>query len=166
MIAGAGSAGLVAGMRAAGIDFVASVPDLHLVDILDGIAKADEIIHVPVCREEEGVGICTGAWLAGRRPALVMQNAGMLNSANALTTTAAQFEIPMLLVLWYAGGLGDRGFHRLGEVTEPVLEALRIRSVVLRDPATIAHETEGAARLAFDSRRPVAVLATYAALEA
>lgn len=161
-----GGARVVGGLRAAGIDFVASVPDFHLLDIIDGVASAVDIIHVPVCREEEGVGICTGAWLAGRRPALVMQNAGLLNSANALTTTAAQFEIPMVLVLWYAGDIGDTGFHRLGEVTEPVLEALRIRSVVLREPATIAQETERAARLAFDSRRPVAVLATYAAFEA
>jgi sulfopyruvate decarboxylase subunit alpha len=153
-------------MRAAGIDFVASVPDMHLVDLLDRVAATNGIIHVPCCREEEGVGICAGAWLAGRRPALVMQNAGLLNSANALTTTAAQFEIPMLLVVWYAGSVGDRGFHRLGEVTEPTLDALRIRAVVLRDPKTIADETEHAARLAFDSRRPVAVLATYQAFEA
>src|SRR5262249_39614880 len=105
---------LVEGLRAGGIDFVASVPDQHLLEVLDLVSGDDAFLHVPLCREEEGVGVCTGAYLGGRRPALLMQNAGLLNSCNGLTTTALQFEIPLLLVVWYAGDFGDNAFMRLG----------------------------------------------------
>lgn len=153
------------GLREAGIDFVASVPDLHLLELVDQISKDDSIIHVPLCREEEGVGVCAGAYLGGRRPALLMQNAGLLNSCNGLTTTDLQFEIPLLLVSWYAGDFGDNAFMRLGEVTEPVLRGLGIRYTVLRDPATIVPDIVRAAKLATHGKRPVAVLATYSTLE-
>src|SRR6185369_11286325 len=121
---------------------------------------APELKHVPLCREVEGVGICAGAYLAGKKPALLMQNAGLLNSCNGLTTTALQFEIPLLLVVWYAGDLGDTAFMRLGEVTEPVLRGLGLRYSVLRDPATLSHDVAQAAKLAIYARRPVAVLLT------
>ena len=156
---------VITGLRQAGIDFVASVPDLHFVELLEEIANDASITHVPLCREEEGVGVCAGAYLGGRKPALVMQNAGLLNSCNGLTTTGLQFEIPLLLVVWYAGDFGDNAFMRLGEVTEPVLRGLGIRHTVLRDPATIVPDIARAAKLATHSKRPVAVLATYATLE-
>jgi sulfopyruvate decarboxylase subunit alpha len=156
---------VVEGLRQGGIDFVASVPDQHLVELVERISTDDAFVHVPLCREEEGVGVCTGAYFGGRRPMLLMQNAGLLNSVNALTTTALQFEIPMLLLAWYAGDFGDTAFMRLGEVTEPVLRGLGIRYIVLRDPAGIVADVVRAARLALYSKRPVALLATYAALE-
>jgi sulfopyruvate decarboxylase TPP-binding subunit len=93
-----------------------------------------------------------------------MQNAGLLNACNALTTTALAFEIPMLLLVWYAGHLGDTAFMRLGEVTEPVLRALGIRSFVPADAAAAAAIIPQAATLARQAQRPVAVLLTKSAL--
>src|SRR5262249_54088112 len=136
-----------------------------LLEVLDLVSGDDAFLHVPLCREEEGVGVCTGAYLGGRRPALLMQNAGLLNSCNGLTTTALQFEIPLLLVVWYAGDFGDNAFMRLREVTEPVLRGLGIRYTVLRDPTTIVPNVVQAAKLAVYSKRPVAVLATFSTLE-
>jgi sulfopyruvate decarboxylase subunit alpha len=120
--------------------------------------------HVPLCREEEGVGICAGAYLAGKKPALLMQNAGLLNSCNGLTTTCLQFQIPLLLLIYYAGDFGDRGFATVGSVTEPVLEALGIRTYVLRRVDEVEETLRGAQILAEDSRRPVAVLLTKSVL--
>jgi sulfopyruvate decarboxylase TPP-binding subunit len=91
-------------------------------------------------------------------PAVVMQNAGLLNTMNALTTTALAYEIPMLLVVWYAGHLGDSAFMRLGEVTEPALRALGIRTFVPRDAQDAAAIIPDAVRLSRHGSRPVAVL--------
>lgn len=120
-------------LKRAGINFVASLPDASLVPLVLGFERDADIIHIPLSREEEGVGICTGANIAGKRCALMMQNAGLLNSCNALTTAARQIQIPMLLLVLYAGALNDMAFPLLGEVTEPVLEALGIPSYVLDD---------------------------------
>ena len=46
----------------------------------------------------------------------------------------------------------------MGDVTEPVLEALGIRHYVLRDRAAVMQTIAGATVLTMDSRRPVAVL--------
>ncbi len=119
-------------LKKAGVGVVASLPDEHIAALIRAIAEDPDVRHVPLCREEEGVGICTGAYLGGKNTALLMQNGGLLNSCNALTTTALQFEIPMLLLVYYAGDIGDRGFTTVGRVTEPVLAGLGIRTYVLR----------------------------------
>jgi sulfopyruvate decarboxylase subunit alpha len=154
------AAAIVAGLKKAGIDFVATLPDEKMVELIRTVQSDPELRHIPLCREEEGIAICAGAYLAGRKTAVIMQNAGFLNSCNALTTTSMQFQIPTLLLIYYAGDIGDRGFTTLGAVTEPVLQAMGIRSYILRQADDIDEILRGAQILADDSKRPVAVLLT------
>jgi sulfopyruvate decarboxylase subunit alpha len=134
------------------------------VEVIRAVEKDPAFRHIPLCREEEGIGICAGAYLAGKKTALIMQNAGFLNSCNALTTTCLQFQIPTLLLIYYAGDIGDRGFTTLGSVTEPVLHAMGIRSYILRTTDDIDGTLRGAQVLADDSKKPVAVLLTKSVL--
>jgi sulfopyruvate decarboxylase subunit alpha len=158
------AAAIVAGLKKAGIDFVATLPDEKMLGLIRAIEKDTDLKHVPLCREEEGIGICAGAYLAGRKTAIVMQNAGFLNSCNALTTTSLQFQIPLLMLIYYAGDIGDRGFTTLGSVTEPVLQAMGFRTYVLRRREDIDEILTGAQMLADDSKKPVAVLLTKSVL--
>lgn len=160
----AGAQNILAGLKGAGIDLIASVPDINMLQLLNLLYQDKEIAHVPVGREEEGIGVCTGAHLGGKTPAMLMQNGGLLNSANGLTTTALQFGIPVLLLIYYAGDLGDNAFHMVGLVTEPVLQGLGIKYVVMRDPDKVKQEIAGAVTLANASKRPVALLLTRAVL--
>jgi sulfopyruvate decarboxylase subunit alpha len=162
----ASAAAIIAGLKNAGIDFVATLPDEKMLELIRSVDKDPELKHVPLCREEEGIGICAGAYLAGRNTAIIMQNAGFLNSCNALTTTSLQFQIPILMLIYYAGDIGDRGFTTLGAVTEPVLQAMGFRSYVLRRNEEIETTLRGAQILAEDSKRPVAVLLTKSVLGA
>ena len=75
-----------------GIDFVVSVPCVNLSRILDMLDADDEITHIPVTREEEGIGICAGAYLGGKKPAILMQNSGLGNSINALKSLTELYE--------------------------------------------------------------------------
>jgi sulfopyruvate decarboxylase subunit alpha len=154
------AARIVTGLKKAGIDFIATLPDEKVVEVIRTVEGDPAIKHIPLCREEEGIGICAGAYLAGRKTALIMQNAGFLNSCNALTTTCLQFQIPTLLLIYYAGDMGDRGFTTLGSVTEPALQALEIRYAILRKTDEIDETLRGAQILAEDSKKPVAVLLT------
>lgn len=160
----ASAAAIVAGLKKAGIDFVATLPDEKMLEVIRAVEKDTELKHVPLCREEEGIGICAGAYLAGKKTAIIMQNAGFLNSCNALTTTSLQFQIPILMLIYYAGDIGDRGFTTLGAVTEPVLQALGFRSYVLRRREEIDSVLHGAQILAEDAKKPVAVLLTKSVL--
>jgi sulfopyruvate decarboxylase subunit alpha len=159
------AAAILAGLKKAGIDFVATLPDEKMLELIRAVERDTELKHVPLCREEEGVGICAGAYLAGKKTAIIMQNAGFLNSCNALTTTSLQFQIPLLMLIYYAGDIGDRGFTTLGSITEPVLKAMGFRTYVLRHGDEIEDTLRGAQILAEDSKRPVAVLLTKNALE-
>ena len=158
------AAAIVAGLKKAGIDFVASLPDEKMLEVIRAVETDPDLKHVPLCREEEGIGICAGAYLAGKKTAIIMQNAGFLNSCNALTTTALQFGMPILLLIYYAGDIGDNAFHMVGLVTEPVLQGLGIKYVVMRDAMKVKQDIAGAVTLANSSKRPVALLLTRAVL--
>jgi len=49
-------------------------------------------------------------------------------------------------------------------VTEPVLDALGIKTIVMRDPAKVKQDIAGAVTLASSSKRPVALLLSRAVL--
>ena len=159
-----GSRLILAGLKEAGINLVASVPDINMLELINLLYEDDEIAHVPVGREEEGIGVCTGAHLAGKQPAMLMQNGGLLNSCNGLTTTALQFGIPILLLIYYAGDMGDNAFHMVGLVVEPVLP--RIGNQIHGDarPGQGEASIAGAVIAAKSSKRPVALLLTRAVL--
>jgi sulfopyruvate decarboxylase subunit alpha len=155
---------ILAGLKEAGINLVASVPDINLLHLINLLAADKDIAHIPVGREEEGIGVCAGAYLGGRRVAMLMQNGGLMNSCNGLTTTALQFGIPILLLVYYAGDMGDNAFHMLGLVTEPVLDGLGIKYTALRDPAKVKPQIAEAITAAEASKRPVALLLSRAVL--
>ena len=116
------------GMKRAGIDFVTSVPCVNLQQLLTQVGEDPEIIHVPVTREEEGVGLCAGAWMGGRRPALLMQNSGLGNCINALASLDFLYGIPLLMVISHRGGRGEPivGQVPMGQLTAPLLDAMQI----------------------------------------
>ena len=143
---------ILEGIKKAGIDLITSLPDINCLDLINALERDSAIEHVPLCREEEGVGICAGARLVGKKPAIIMQNAGLLNSCNAIVTTAIQLELSILLIVYYAGDIGT--------ATVPVLEALGVRHYVLRNADEIDWTFKNAWILAEDSSRPVAVLLT------
>jgi sulfopyruvate decarboxylase subunit alpha len=151
---------IVSGLKEAGIDLIATLPDVNLADLLREVDEAPGLLHVPLCREEEGIGICAGAYLVGKKCAAIMQNGGFFNSNNAIISTLLQYQIPLLLLIYYAGDIGDRTFSTSGSMTEPLLKAMGIRSYVLREPSQAKEAVKRAQILAEDSKRPVALLLT------
>lgn len=86
------------GLKDAGIDFTVSVPCTGISELLARIDEDPEITHVPATREDEGIGICAGAYLGGLRPAIIMQNSGLGNSINALKSLMELYEIPLIMI--------------------------------------------------------------------
>lgn len=152
------------GLKAAGISLIATLPDINLAQLLGEVEADPDVIHVPLCREEEGIGICAGAYLVGKKCAAIMQNGGFFNSNNAIVTTLLQYHIPLLLFIYYAGDIGDRTFSTSGSMTEPVLQALGIRHYVMREPSGAPELIKRAQILTEDSKRPVALLLTKESL--
>ena len=88
-----------------------------------------EIIHVPVTREEEGFGICAGAFMGGKRTGILMQNSGLGNSVNALASLFELYKIPVLMIMSHRGTEGEFMSAQIpmGTATPKVLDALGIQ---------------------------------------
>ncbi|MCZ6452324.1 MAG: thiamine pyrophosphate-binding protein [Deltaproteobacteria bacterium] len=156
---------ILEGLKEAGVDLIATLPDINLKDLLRLVEADGQVNHVPLCREEEGIGICAGAYLVGKKCALIMQNGGLYNSVNGIVSTLLHYQIPLLLLIYYAGDIGDRTFSTTGAMTEPVLEALGIRSYILRRPEEAKDLIRRTLILTLDYKRPVAILLTKDILE-
>lgn len=160
-------ASLVDALDAAGVDFVASLPDSRIAPLIEEIEADGRFRHVGLTREDEGVAVCAGAWFGGATPALLIQNSGLLESVNDLVTLSIFSQIPLLLVVAYRGYLGEAHWYHgpVGRVTEGVLNALQIPYTVADDPDTAASALARGRLLAETSSHPVAVLLTLNALE-
>ena len=73
-------------LRRNGIRLFATVPDYIVSHVLDALWADPQCRVVTTTREEETVGLLSGAWLAGHRGALLMQNSGLGNCTNALAS--------------------------------------------------------------------------------
>ncbi|MFQ5684754.1 MAG: thiamine pyrophosphate-binding protein [Candidatus Binatia bacterium] len=155
-----GPKAILEGLKEAGINLIATVPDINLAALLRLIEGDRDIIHVPLCREEEGTGICAGGYLVGKKCALLMQNGGLYNSVNGIVSTLLHYQVPLLLLIYYAGDVGDRSFSTTGAMTEPILNALGIRTYILRNPDEATILIRRAQILTEDYKRPVAILLT------
>lgn len=128
------SIAVLRGMKKAGLDFVVSVPCVNLKELISMVDKDPDIIHVPVTREEEGVGVCAGAYMGGRRTAMLMQNSGLGNSINALASLNKLYGIPLLMIMSHRGVEGEPVCAQvpMGDLTMPLLETMNIPFLYLR----------------------------------
>ncbi len=148
---------LAALLQRQGFDFFTGVPCSliqHLLEALEGDAA-----YLPAVREDVAVGVAAGAWLAGRRPVVLMQNSGLGTSLNALASLSLMNGIPTLLIVTWRGYMGkDAPEHILmGEITPSLLHLLGIpHRVLARD--SFEADVDWAAR-EFDARSaPVALV--------
>jgi phosphonopyruvate decarboxylase len=84
--------------------------------------------------EGEAVGMAAGMDLAGKKPVVLMQNAGFLNALNPLLSLHAVFALPLLLVVSHRGepGVPDAPEHEsCGRLTLPLLDLAGITHEVV-----------------------------------
>lgn len=124
---------LAALLERRGFDFFAGVPCSLIEDLIAALEVHPRLPYVPAPREDVAVGLAAGAWFAGRRPAVLMQNSGLGTSLNALASLALMYGLPSLLLVTWRGHRGkDAPEHILtGEISPRLLELLRIPHRVL-----------------------------------
>ena len=115
------------------IDFSAGVPCSLIEDLIATLETHPRIPYVPAVREDVAVGLAAGAWLAGRRPAVLMQNSGLGTSLNALASLSLMYGLPALLLVTWRGYQGnDAPEHILmGEISPKLLTLCGIPHRVL-----------------------------------
>ena len=90
-------------LRERGYAFFTVVPCSLLGCLFQRIKQTNDLDYVPAVREDAAVGLAAGAWMAGRKAAVLMQNSGLGVCYNALASLNEIYEIPSLIVVsWRA----------------------------------------------------------------
>lgn len=131
---------LFSALEARGVSFFTGVPDSLLKDLCAYVTDhAPAQRHVIAANEGGAVGLAAGHYLAtGRIPVVYMQNSGLGNTVNPVTSLADPevYGVPMLLIVGWRGepGVKDEPQHvKMGRITPDVVMALGIEQAVLPD---------------------------------
>ncbi len=154
-------------LRGNGLDFFASVPCKLLDRLLKRLGDDDEILYTPVSREEDGVGVLAGAYMAGRKPALVMQNSGFGNSVNAVCSLLNYYKIPVIFVISHRGSPGEpvAAQNVMGDAVADVMAAAGVPAVSIGHPDQL-DLIDAEIATAFAERRSLGLLLPFSFWEA
>jgi phosphonopyruvate decarboxylase len=123
------AAEFVEAARKIGFYWYAGVPCSFLTPFINYVINDDGLTYIASANEGDAVATAAGATIAGKRAAVMMQNSGLGNAINPLTSLAHTFRIPLLLICTLRG---DRNFqdepqHELmGRITEKLFETMGI----------------------------------------
>lgn len=124
---------LVRVFKANEIKLITYVPDKVLAPLIKRLHADDYFTVVCPAREEEAVGIVTGAYMGGLRGIVLMQTSGFATLPNALASLTVPYQIPLLMLISERGTLGD---FQLGQVIvcrtmRPILNSLNIENYAI-----------------------------------
>ena len=110
------------------IRLVPYVPDRVLTTLIKSIHADPFFTTFPTAREEEAVGIISGAWMAGMKGAVLMQTSGFATLANVLASLVVPSQIPLIMFVSERGTLGEFNYGQalVCRTMRPVLESLAI----------------------------------------
>ncbi len=111
-----------------GFNFSSGVPCSILKDTILCLSSRPSIPYIPATREDEALGIASGAYLAGRKPVVLMQNSGLGSAINPLASLNILYRIPILLLIsWRGYQREDAPEHLImGKVTIKLLEDIGV----------------------------------------
>ena len=145
----------VSELKTRGFDFFCGVADSTIASLITELGPG----YLSATREDLAIGMATGAWMAGRRSVVLMQNSGLGYSLNALTSLNLIYKIPLLLIVGYRGYQGKDAPEHLvmGAHCEALLREIGV-PVFVPDQAGLSDALEKADRLLRENGVPAAIL--------
>lgn len=124
---------LIRVFKANEIKLITYVPDKVLAPLIKRLHADPYFTVICPAREEEAVGIVTGAYMGGLRGIVLMQTSGFATLPNALASLTVPYQIPLLMLISERGTLGD---FQLGQVIvcrtmRPILNSLNIENYAI-----------------------------------
>ncbi len=135
-----------------------TLPDSETRHMYDVLVAEPTIDVVPISREGESFPIAAGLWIAGQKPVVSIQNAGLYESGDALRGLAIGISLPVVTFIGY------RGYTRRGDtpdaaavILEPYLHLWRVDYYVVEEDDDL-DRVDMAFEKAEETSKPVAVL--------
>jgi sulfopyruvate decarboxylase subunit alpha len=138
------------------------VPDISIHTVTALIDEDPYFRLVSATREEEAIGIAVGSYAAGRNAAVFMQSSGFGNSVNALASLCVPARVPIPIFINLRGGPGEFNISQvpMGRTTRPILDLLGLVHFTLDDDYKMDKIVDGAMKLCYANRQPVAICLT------
>ena len=137
------------------IDIVSTLPCEKISALLQLVALDRAFCHVGLNREENGVGLSAGAYLAGGKPLMLIQSTGLGTLINTIMSLTVNYGLPLpILASWR--GVHDENIEAqvpFGKALPKLLDALELRYTIIESSSQIG-SVEEVIQDAFDNERP------------
>ncbi len=141
------------------VGFVTTVPCKQLAGVIAELEQRQDVQHMPCNKEDEGMGLCAGAFMGGTRAAIIMQNTALGVTVNTLVTLTQFYRLPLPMLISYRGELGEPVACQVEMAvhTKALLDQLQIPTYHFHRPED-AQEFDAILKYCFMANKPVAIL--------
>jgi sulfopyruvate decarboxylase alpha subunit len=142
------------------IHLVPYVPDRVLTTLIKNLHADPFFTTFPTAREEEAVGIVSGAWMGGMRGAILMQTSGFATLANVLASLAMPYQIPLIMFVSERGTLGEFNYGQslVCRTMRPVLDSLAMEHHTCTRLDEFEFTVDRSIKQAITTQAPVALI--------
>lgn len=142
------------------ISLIPYVPDRVLTPLIKSLHADPFFTTFATAREEEAVGIVSGAWMGGRRGAVLMQTSGFATLANVLASLAVPYQIPLIMFVSERGTLGEFNYGQslVCRTMRPVLDSLALEHHTITRLDELEFITDRSIKQAVTTQAPVALI--------
>ncbi len=142
-----------------GVTLFTHVPDSGNAKLIELANSHNEALSVLLTSEEEGVAVCAGADLVGKRGILCMQSSGVGNCPNFLSLVKGG-RFPILMMVSMRGDYGEQNpwQYPMGQAVEPILHAMGVLTFRVEAPDDLKPATEAALAAAFSGGHGAALI--------
>lgn len=99
-------------------DFIVGVPCSKLKDFTDKIVD-----YIPCSKEDEAMALAVGAWFVGKKPLVFMQNSGLGNIIDIITSLIRPYGIEEITLLISVRNKPQQHAF-MGKITKSMLKLL------------------------------------------
>ena len=142
-----------------GVEFVTTVPCKQLAGVIEELESHKAVYHIPSNKEDEGMGLCAGAFMGGKRSAIIMQNTAIGVTINTLVTLIQYYRMPLPMLISFRGELGEPVACQVEMAvhTKALLAQLNIPTYHFHAEADV-EELDAILKHCFMCNKPVAIL--------
>jgi len=142
------------------VGLVPYVPDRVLTPLIKNLHADSFFTTFATAREEEAVGILSGAWMGGRRGALLMQTSGFATLANVLASLVVPCQIPLIMFVSERGTLGEFNYGQslVCRTMRPVLDSLAMERHTMTRLDELEFTVDRSIKQAVATQAPVALI--------
>jgi len=142
------------------IRLVPYVPDRVLTTLIKNLHADPFFTTFPTAREEEAVGIVSGAWMGGVKGCVLMQTSGFATLANVLASLALPYQIPLIMFVSERGTLGEFNYGQslVCRTMRPVLDSLAMEHHTITRLDELEFIADRSIKQAVTTQAPVALI--------